>query len=84
MFELLRKTELENGSKSNHEYQIFMDNFKLEELKKVKSKINLDNITKKTAQDFEDASLKELAILDSPIGRPKPIELKTLSQLKDV
>ncbi|XP_075235110.1 mitochondrial ribosomal protein L46 [Lycorma delicatula] len=61
MFELLRKIELENSSKSNHEYQIVMDKLKLEELKKGKSKINLDNIPEKTAQDFEDASLKELS-----------------------
>lgn len=60
MINLLRKTELENSKKSDHEIQILMDKIKVEQLKKGDSKIDLDSIPERSAQDFEDASIKEL------------------------
>lgn len=61
MQKLLDKVELEKSSKSDHEIQLITDKIKLEQLKKGDNKLDLDSIPERSAQDFEDASLKELS-----------------------
>ncbi|XP_038214613.1 39S ribosomal protein L46, mitochondrial [Zerene cesonia] len=59
--DLLWTIEVENSLKSDHELRQENDKKHMELLKKESAEVDIDTISKVTAQDFEDASIEELA-----------------------